>query len=266
MRRRIRPNVAAHADRFRFKTRLRWQYSVRPRLGGVTWLANRMPWTVWCVLCASGAEAVVHELGRRSSGPLRFVQVGSNEGVANDPLHETARARRWTGVLVEPLPHLFARLVENYQGVDGVSFVNAAIGPEDGTVTMYTVEAQEDDPEWVHQIASLDRDVVLRHAYALRDLESRIRPVEVECLSLGTLVARQGLVGVDLMHTDAEGYDKDIIEQIRFDAEWAPRFLLFEVKHMDREAYFATKARLEAAGYRLAGLWPDEFAYRTPPT
>src|SRR5207245_6466419 len=102
--------------------RVRWRYNGRRRVGRVSWLANRLPWSVWCMMCAWEGKTTVREIARRSSKPLRVVQIGSNDGVANDPINESLRARRWSGVLVEPIPYLFERLRANYEGVPAVRF------------------------------------------------------------------------------------------------------------------------------------------------
>jgi FkbM family methyltransferase len=194
------------------------------------------------------------------------VQIGSNDGVLNDPLHDTIRSRGWSGLLVEPIPRLFARLTANYQGVPGVRTANVAIAPQDGTVTMYEVRPRPSDPDWVEQIASLNREVVLRHSYALPDLEARIVPVEVASTTLPSLIDQEGITSIDLMHIDAEGHDDEIIRQIDMDAPWAPRYLIYENKHIDRQSHAANKALLRRAGYRVVNIWPDEFAYRTAPS
>jgi FkbM family methyltransferase len=244
----------------RERARWFWQFGVRRRLVRVGWL-RRLPWRLWLFLCAWDAESVVAELGRRR-GELTFVQIGSNDGVANDPLHATVRERRWSGVCVEPLPHLFDRLTSNYRGVEGVSCVRAAIAAERGTITMFTVDPAPGDPHWVDQLASLDAEVIRGHAYALPDLEGRIRPVEVPTLSLAELVAEHRLEAIDLMHVDAEGYDAEIIDQIPASAGWAPAVLIFERKHLPPARLAASEARLRSAGYHLVDLWPDELAWR----
>ncbi|MFL6238340.1 MAG: FkbM family methyltransferase [Actinomycetes bacterium] len=247
-----------------FRLRLWWQLSVRRRLARLA-IVRHLPWRVWCLLAAWNAEATVAEIGRRSARPLTYLQIGANDGVSNDPLYATARARGWSGVLVEPMPHLFERLTTMYGGDAKVRLANVAIADEPGTVTMYAVDRRPDDPEWVDQIASLRRDVIMRHAYALADLDERIVTQEVESMPLGDLVRRHALSIVDLMHIDAEGFDSEVIRQIDLHAPWAPRFLIFELKHIGRPAWAQTQARLRAAGYRFVSLWPDELAYREAP-
>jgi FkbM family methyltransferase len=258
-------SIVWRARRYLFRLERWWLFTVRPRVARVGWLAERLPWRWWCRLVPSDADAVVRELGRRSPRPLCVVQVGANDGVLNDPLHETIRARNWEGVLVEPVPRLFERLVANYAGVPGLRFAPVAIDEREGRRTMYMVRPQSGDPDWVEQIASFDRDVMRTHAYALADFDSRIVEVDVECITFATLVERYGLRSIDLLHIDAEGFDDRIIEQLQLDAGWAPNAIIFEKKHLGLDRYRAVKDRLRAAGYRFVNVLPDEVAYRSPP-
>ena len=242
---------------------MRWQLA-RRRIGQLPWV-DRLPWGLWCGLCAWNAAAVVDALGTRSPHPLRFVQIGSNDGVLNDPLHDTIRTRQWTGVLVEPIPVIFDKLIANYAGVPGLLFENAAIADGDGGATIYTVEHHPDDPGWADQLSSFDRDVVLSHRDALRDLDTRVHEVHIEAITLPGLIARHGLRQVDVLHVDSEGYDGEVIRQIDFSAPWAPDFIIFEKKHLDTGTYRHTIAQLKHAGYRCVNIWPDELAYRVPP-
>lgn len=221
-----------------------------------------LPWGLWCRLCAPDAAAVFAELGARSPRALSFLQIGSNDGVSNDPLHETIRAHQWTGVLVEPVSHLYRQLVANYAGVPGLAFEQLAIGDPDGSTTLFVVEPRPGDPEWVSQIGSFDRDVVLLHRYAMPDIEARIRPTEVATSSLPALVAHHRLDTLDVLHVDAEGFDLFILDQIDLHASWAPRFIVFEAKHAEPDRYRHVLARFRAAGYRRVSLWPDELFYR----
>jgi FkbM family methyltransferase len=146
-----------------------------------------------------------------------------------------------------------------------VRSANVAIGEDNGTVTIYGVDRRPGDPEWVDQIASLDLDVLRRHAYALADLDDRIVPTEVESVRLPTLMSRYGVTSVDLMHIDAEGFDDEIIRQVEMSASWAPRFLIYEKKHLDADRYRVLRDLLERSGYRIVDIWPDELAYRAAP-
>jgi FkbM family methyltransferase len=258
-------DVVSRVRRRLFRLEIWWVLQIRPRVARIDWLARRLPWRLWCFFCAVDADAVVREIGRRSARPLTVVQVGANDGVLNDPLHETVRAHRWTGVLVEPVPHLYEQLVANYQGVDGLRFAPVAIDERPGTRTMYMVRPQPGDPDWVEQIASFDKDVMRVHAYALPDIDSRVVEVEVRCVTFPMLVEEYGLRSIDVLHIDAEGFDDAIIRQIPADAAWAPTYVIFETKHLGPQRYGAVHRQLKSAGYRSVRVIPDEVAYRAAP-
>ena len=61
--------------------------------------------------------------------PCFFVQVGANDGVFRDPLHEAIRANQsWRGIFIEPLKEPFDRLTVNYAGYGNrFTFENVAI-------------------------------------------------------------------------------------------------------------------------------------------
>src|SRR3989344_5088239 len=73
---------------------------------------------------------------------ILFVEIGAMDGVSFDPLYAVVMKYRWRGLLVEPLPDLFARLKENYKDATGVLFENAAIAEERGEKVMYRVAPQ----------------------------------------------------------------------------------------------------------------------------
>ena len=55
-----------------------------------------------------------------------IVQVGSNDGVTNDPSHDLLISHpSWTALLIEPVPFLFQRLKGNYPDSPRFRFENA---------------------------------------------------------------------------------------------------------------------------------------------
>lgn len=221
---------------------------------------------MWCALGAADALTVAWVLAIRSARPLKFVQIGANDGVIGDPIHQVVKTCGWSGVLVEPLPVFFEKLVANYAGVPNLEFENAAIGTTDGTGTIYSVDRRPEDPYWVELLSSFNRDVILSQGEVLADLEHRLIEVEVKTTTLASLVTRHGLNNIDLLHVDAEGYDFEILKQIDFGASWAPSFIIFEREHLDKEAYQQATRMLHKAGYRCVDVWPDTLAYRHAPS
>jgi FkbM family methyltransferase len=250
---------------FAWHLQLRYQL-VRRRLASVQLLEKHIgSWWLWLHLCAWNAESVAQGIGRRSESGLTFVQIGANDGVLNDPIHDTVVRHRWRGLLVEPIPWIFDKLIENYRGVDGLEFENAAIAPIDGTMTMFYVERQPGDPDFFDQLFTFDEATIRSHHDAAEDFDSRVRQTDVRGLTLSSMLKQHHIGAVDVLHIDAEGFDLEILKQIDFAAPWAPRFILFEVKHLSQDSYRAARALLRHAGYRFFPIWHDAFAYRGAP-
>src|SRR5215475_11098250 len=56
------------------------------------------------------------------------VQIGSNDGNTNDPLHKLLIDNpAWQALLIEPVPFLFEKLVANYPREDRFKFANVAV-------------------------------------------------------------------------------------------------------------------------------------------
>ena len=193
-----------------------------------------------------------------------FVEIGANDGVKDDWVRRHVLARDWTGVMVEPVPHVFETLRANYAGVAGVRFENAAIAAADGTLPFFHVGAGTpgEDPPWYDEIGSFSRETVLRHAGQIPALAERLAEVEVEALTFGSLCERHALDRVDLVVIDTEGHDAAILRSFPFD-RFRPRLFVYEHFHMRRDERAATRALLHEHGYETLEEGMDTFALDT---
>ena len=57
----------------------------------------------------------------RSMQQVRFVQIGANDGLHNDPVREFIVRDRWEGVLIEPLPEVSSSSSATMRGSAGCS-------------------------------------------------------------------------------------------------------------------------------------------------
>lgn len=196
-----------------------------PALYGV---AARLGW-------ADRAQAELRRwAARQAARPVNFLQIGSNDGVTSDPIHDLVVRYGWRGVLVEPVPGIFERLERNYANTIGIKLANIAIGKEEGNCVFYTVsEKLPGDPAWTDQIGSFDRRHVLRHVNAIPNLEQRIVPINVRVETLASVL--QSVATVDVLHVDAEGSDGMILRQVPLEGPHCPRAILFEHRHLDSE-------------------------------
>lgn len=193
----------------------------------------------------------------------QVVQIGSNDGMSNDPLHELLLQRElWRALLVEPVPYLFDRLKTNYPDSSRFAFANLAIG-EPGPREFFWVDSSAkseltDLPYWFDQLGSFDRKHITKHLDGR--LEPYIRSTTIQAVSLSQLLDQFAVKQVTLLHIDAEGYDYEILKQLDL-RRWQPDLILFEHMHLPA----ADKARAHqmlAELYDLHGLGGDTLAVR----
>lgn len=192
-----------------------------------------------------------------------FVQIGSNDGRSGDPIHPYITGNRWHGLLVEPVPYLFERLLETYAGHPGLAFDNVAIAPDEEFRPIYRLQLLDRDlPFWYEQLASFDYDLFLKNARNIPGLEDEdvanlAVTEQVRCSPLDTVFSTHGVERIDLLHIDTEGYDFEILKLLDF-RRWRPRMILYEHRHLgdQRKASFQF---LMAHGYRLF-TWKNDAA------
>jgi FkbM family methyltransferase len=186
----------------------------------------------------------------KGKADVRFVQVGSNDGVKGDPIHELIMNNpEWKGMFIEPVKFLFDRLVSNYDNADRFTFVNKAIGDDDEDLDFYYVDecAKEELklPFFCDQLGSFSRDHILKHFKGV--LEPFIRAMAIKTISLQKLLRDYDMEDIDLLHVDAEGYDFQVLCGLDFSHK--PSVILYEHKHLCSGTKIAAEALLRSHGY-----------------
>lgn len=193
--------------------------------------------------------------------PFVCVQIGANDGISYDPVRPYILKYQWQSLLVEPIPATFERLKKNYETAPWVSFEQCAVASTDGTAKLYLVEPCEaDGSTGTDQIASFSRDIVMAHAPYFKNLEQRIKTVEVPALRLPTLLTKHGIERVSLLQIDAEGFDYEIVE-MTLESALRPNIIRFEHLHLDALRRQLAHDKLGAAGYTFAVAGMDIVAY-----
>ena len=177
------------------------------------------------------------------------VQIGANDGTAGDPLVEGFRTTRWSGLLVEPVPYLYEMLVTRYRDRPGIQMECAAISTRDGEAPLYRLRSiPGQTPEWFNQLASLDREVLLKHRSSIPEIDSLLIEERVPTVRLDTLLARHRISRIDLLVIDAEGHDLEILRTLDLTC-FKPTLLMFEHQHLSEDDKQAAYALLKMAGY-----------------
>lgn len=59
--------------------------------------------------------------------PFFFVQIGTNDGIQDDPVRKLILTHKLPGLFVEPTPDIFSLLCRNYADLPQLQFANVAI-------------------------------------------------------------------------------------------------------------------------------------------
>ncbi|MEJ7787483.1 MAG: FkbM family methyltransferase [Solirubrobacteraceae bacterium] len=182
-----------------------------------------------------------------------FVEIGSNDGEQHDHLRSHILERSWRGVMVEPVPYVFARLSANYGGIDRVALENIAVAEKSGELPFfYLRDAARDErarlPDWYDGVGSFNRATIVSHIVQMPDIEERIVETSVPAIRYDELCDRHGIDRPDLLVIDTEGHDARIVRSIDL-AQRGPRMLIYEHFHLSPQERAACRAHLEAGGY-----------------
>ena len=193
-----------------------------------------------------------------------FVQVGSNDGVQGDPIHQLITANKdWSGMFIEPVDFLFKRLRANYKNDPRFIFENVAIGATRDTLRFYFVaekaktELGDALPNWYDKVGSFNRSHIVK--YLGDKVESYIIEQPVECFPLQEVFDRNAVTSIDLIHIDTEGFDYTVLRQVDF-RKYRPLAVLYEHLHLSPDEKEKAVALLRDAGYSLTEYPHDTLA------
>lgn len=232
------------------------------------WLLRRAHRGLVSARTVPGFELALELQSLRTVGKFFFVQVGAQDGVTGDPIHQYVHQDRWHSVLVEPRRAPFEALQRTYEGCAGLRFLNVAITAEAGERDLHFVRDDEGSlPAWVQGLGSFRREVLLSHEAEVPDLRAKLARERVTCRTWDTVLALVPPTGLDLLQLDVEGLDYELLRRFPFD-QFAPGVVRYEHKHLTAEEKSDCGELLSNRGYVLIVEAQDTTAYARswPPT
>ena len=161
----------------------------------------------------------------------RFVQIGAFDGRRGDHMRYFVDNCGWRGVCVEPIPDAMAELRKNYTGIDGMTFVEAAIWTEPGPKVMHYL------PFEAHFKGGVPLSVLSCSSFwqeLVKDCEGMRESITVNCMTLNQLFRHAKVEAFDVFQCDAEGADYEIVKQLDLD-KWRPTIVQFESRQTTEE-------------------------------
>lgn len=204
--------------------------------------------------------------------PIRFLQIGGNDGVHQDPLYEHhvngTFDFEW-GEIFEPIPEYFDLLTENLRQFPYIRCHQLAVDDADEVGKRQFNYVSPADVEKHHLppssrgIGSFSRD---RNALGgvgygeakYRAIRDHIRTIDVDTIPVTEVIKRYP--DANLLVTDCEGHDVEIIHAAFKNADFRPPVVQFEHLGHNEELLRSTIKRLEALGYRISRAGKDVIA------
>ena len=207
-------------------------------------------------------SSILKKLERKES--IFFVQVGSNDGMQGDPLHNIIVTNsNWKGIFIEPVGFLFERLKKNYENSNRFIFENQAIAPSKGMLEFFYVsekakaELGDELPYWYDQLGSFDKNHILKHLDGV--LEPYILSEGIQTTPLSDILDKHKVTTIDLIHIDTEGYDYKVLSTIDF-SRFKPSVILYEHMHLSDVESKSAESLLNKNGYSCVQYGGDTLA------
>lgn len=181
------------------------------------------------------------------NGPFHFIQVGAWDGSSHDFLYDFVKQRSSAGLVIEPLPDYFEKLVANYAFNPNIIPLNLAIHASEEIITLHRVDPKKTAglPSWAGGIASVDPE---HHKKSGISADVMI-PLQVPAAPLMRVIREQYTSpSIDLLQVDVEGYDDQVIRQIDFTVI-QPLVIRFEYMNLPVQTVTDTIRWLKRYGY-----------------
>jgi len=201
---------------------------------------------------------------------LTFLQIGANDGIMNDPIYQFNVANRdvVSGFVLEPLPDIFEKLVENYKCCPGIKPFNFAIHSTQSEMILHRVKPERaaEVPVFARGIASFDVDHWKKTT--LVPGADFMEQVKVKCVPITDFIKSNAIDKLDLLLLDTEGYDYEILMSIDF-TNIKPRIVRFEHGVRDNvmsfDQFMQVCNYLNSYGYQIIAESYDVTAYLLDP-
>ncbi len=199
----------------------------------------------------------------KNKAQVTFVEIGANDGIKNDPVFAFIKKYNWAGILVEPLPDLFQNLKNAYVGTKNLIFENVGISDQGGDMVFYFLPPKYNNPDWLQQIGTFDRDAIESNLRNFPNLISEIQTKRIRTITLGELLNRNSISKMDILIIDAEGFEYKILIQLK-ELVIRPSYILFEWGCMKEDVQILLFNFLRVEKYKLYSSGGDILAvYRS---
>jgi hypothetical protein len=155
---------------------------------------------------------------------------------------------------------VFQQLLKDYEMEKQLAFENAAAIADRDRAALLFVADHQDETANLTVFVSLKKDALIRGLDNPKAGGVQVQEVEVAALSVQTLLTKHRITKIDLLLTDVQGYDGEVVEPV-LACGVKPTIIHFEHCHTARPALDALYRKLVEHGYRVNELEIDALCY-----
>lgn len=190
---------------------------------------------------------------------ISLIQIGANDGVSHDHLHNIIKKHRLESLLLEPIESYFVDLKKNYLNFPNVKIENSALSVNNDISFLYKV-----NPEYSKiygtlssGISSFDKDHLIKHGIKVKHIVKE----KVNQISFDQLLNKYDISNFDLLLIDTEGYDCNIVNNFFIKIKTIRPFVVFEWSHSKNAELRNTLDLLIKNDYSFFPIGDDIFCF-----
>ena len=178
-----------------------------------------------------------------------FIQIGANDGLRSDPIHELIIRHQLHGLLVEPLPEFFSQLKKNYQTQSHLRFENAAISDHNGTGLLWRFHPDAPIPDKCHGMARFNEKSI-RKVACQYNIQNYIITTRVKLITFEKLLEKYDIGAYDFLQIDTEGYEYKILQMV-MKTRFKPKLIHYEFQNLSFQERLDSCSLLSQNGYKF---------------
>lgn len=192
---------------------------------------------------------------------LEIIQIGANDGVKDDPLQGIIGQPGTRALLVEPQPACVKKLRSKYKDNPNVIIAEKAVGAESGKITLFRFEDDLDNSRQISVFCSTDKSHLERWKGRL-GISSNIISFDTEMLSLAELTSTFHFSNLDILMTDVEGFDYEILHPYLRGCSAVPRWLIYEKCNLSPEQQASLISLAKLGGCEVFDFGMDALVHK----